>query len=415
MVINDTKQFTAIALDVNSSEVDVNFKWELETGGGSIDRSGLFTAEESGKWKIIAKYQALNGEFTGTTTVRVLKSADDTVTETFDDPESGVGVTAGVGGSGTIEITELDDSDVDIPEDLEDLGIFIDIIKSETLELGWALIKIPFDSFDLPANVTLDMIRIYYWSGSEWILVEDSWVDGGFVYANVTHFTIFAPMAESAQKESAPEEEEDNLMVYALAMIIIIVIIVIVIGILIRRKRPSEKELAEVEGEEEEELEAEELEIDLDELEPEQIECKKCGEPIDVPTSDEDKVSLKCGECGAKGRIPNPYLDQIEELKKQKREELELEEMDDWDSVEDEDELEWADDDEEELEDELEDWDRPKEESEDDLEDWDRSEEDIEEDELKAVEEFEEEEELPDWDAEIKQSEDELDELDDWD
>jgi DNA-directed RNA polymerase subunit M/transcription elongation factor TFIIS len=44
--------------------------------------------------------------------------------------------------------------------------------------------------------------------------------------------------------------------------------------------------------------------------EPESIECPKCGEDILVPFSSESEVMIKCRSCGAKGRVPNPYVDE---------------------------------------------------------------------------------------------------------
>jgi hypothetical protein len=408
MVVNDTYQFTTTAYDLDDNVVTINPEWELETPGCTIDRDGIFNALEKGKWVVNAKYQATNGEVIGSAVVRVLGSENESITETFEDPDSDVDVTADVSGSGTINVDTIDKPTVDIPEDLNDIGIFIEITKSDTLELKWALIKIPFESLNLPEDVTPDMIKIYYWADNEWTLVEDSWVDGDFVYANVTHFTIFAPMAESTEKESAPEEE-DNTMLYVIIGIIFIVIIVIIVAVVMRRKRrPSEREKAEEDMEDEAEDE-DKIEIDLDELEPQEIDCKKCGEPIAVPTSEDEKVSVKCGDCGAKGRIPNPYLDKIEALRAEKmleRDQSELDEMDDWDEDKDDDELEWAED---EYEDETE-------EPEDEFEDWDSSEDKIDEDELKAVEEFEDEEDLPDWDSDGgDEKKDDTEELDDWD
>jgi hypothetical protein len=38
------------------------------------------------------------------------------------------------------------------------------------------------------------------------------------------------------------------------------------------------------------------------------VNCPKCGTGIEIPHSDANKVSLECHECGARGKIPNPYL-----------------------------------------------------------------------------------------------------------
>jgi hypothetical protein len=78
----------------------------------------------------------------------------------------------------------------------------------------------------------------------------------------------------------------------------------------------EEEETIEEEAEEEEEEPVEE-EAEEEEVEEEEIEdvsalqtmaCPKCGTEIEVPESDEPKVSLHCPACGAKGKIKNPYL-----------------------------------------------------------------------------------------------------------
>lgn len=418
MVINTTKLFEAKAYDLDDIEVKLDLEWEMETTGGTIDPTGLFTAQQRGEWVINAKYQTPTAEIVGSAIVRVLLK-DEKVTEDFSDPDSNIGVTANVGGSGSINVSEIAKPNLDIPKDLNDVGIFIDITKSETLELEWMIIKIPLDDFNLPKDVDPESIKMYYYEDGEWILIEDTWVDGYAIYANVTHLTIFAPMAESAEKEAGSEEDEDNTMLYVVVAIIIIVIVILVLGILIRKRRPSEKERLEVREEEEA---AEEPKIDLDELKPKRRKCRKCGEKLEVPVSEDEKVSIKCDECGARRRIKNPYLAQIEALREKQEQDLKKskkkskradDEFEDWDTDEDEDDdkLEWAEDEVEEPVEEVE----PV----DEFEDWDKTAEEHEEAEAEAVEEFEEpaaeeDEELPDWDDDQKPEEEE-DEFDDWD
>ncbi len=434
MVVNDTKEFTAQAYDQDGHEVDINPTWELGSNGGTIDKyTGLYTAQEAGKWVINVSYPTLDGKIIATAVVNVLGSVDDNVSETFEDPDSNIEIEAIVSGSGTINISQIDDPEFDIPEELAALGIFVDITKSETLELICALIIIPLADLDLPDDVDLSLLHMFYWDDgvNDWVLIEDSWVDGNFVYANVTHFTIFAPMAESTEKEATPEEE-DNTMLYIVVILIIIIIVIIILGVVIKRRRPSEKEVAMTEEDEvdddEEELEDE---FDLSELEPEIKNCPKCGEELEVPVSEDEKISLKCEECGARGKMPNPYLEQIEELKKQKELERKkkkeqerkkkkaekrkknekIDEMEDWDAGDDDedDELEWADDDED-----------REEQEEDEVDDWDRSDTDIEKEDQDAIEDFDtknepEDEDMPDWDDEVDDVEEPDEEFEDWD
>jgi hypothetical protein len=316
MVINDTKIFVVKAYDSEGNEVKINPEWNLEAGGGLIDRYGLFKAEEKGRWILTAIYHATNGEFKSTAIIRILGSKDEKIVESFSDPSSDIDVTANIGGSGTIDVAKLDQIQQVIPENLNDIGIFVDITKSETLDLEWALIKIPFDTLNLPEDVKPETIKIYYWDGNKWTVVEDSWVEGNSVYANVTHFTVFAPMSESSEK-GAGEEEDNSMIVYALIVIIIIAIIILISWGIFRKKRATEGEEEAPEAEDEE-LEEEEKELELEDmLEAKTINCPDCEMEIEVPISEDEKMVVSCSSCGAKGRIKNPYLKQIEKLKEE--------------------------------------------------------------------------------------------------
>ena len=77
------------------------------------------------------------------------------------------------------------------------------------------------------------------------------------------------------------------------------------------------------------EWEEEEAPIDLSQLTPISKDCPHCSSSISVEPSFDDKVSLECTKCGAKGRIPNPYADEIERLRGERETESILEFDDD--------------------------------------------------------------------------------------
>jgi hypothetical protein len=128
----------------------------------------------------------------------------------------------------------------------------------------------------------------------------------------------------------------------------VVVIIAIAAGLIIVRSRkgprapPPEQPPAEPAKEPEEEdhdieqfVEDEERDVDLEggwmeeegpvdlsDLEMVTKKCPNCKSPIDVEPSFDDKISLACSKCGSKGRIPNPYKDEIDRLRSEKSGEL---------------------------------------------------------------------------------------------
>jgi parallel beta-helix repeat protein len=171
--------------------------------------------------------------------------------------------------------------------------------------------------------------------------------------------TIAEPEVPDDTKDTKDEEGIDQGMLVLLLALIIIIVLVVVALIVMRKKKKTvdepedEKSEAEEEedekdsdesedaeeeeepeaAEEEEEEEAESQEEDSEDSEDAETEaeaeeeeeeemleadgfeeilnmpCPKCGEGIDIPMSDDPKVSLQCMGCGAKGKIVNPYLD----------------------------------------------------------------------------------------------------------
>jgi len=48
--------------------------------------------------------------------------------------------------------------------------------------------------------------------------------------------------------------------------------------------------------------------------EPISIDCPQCGEDIVISQSINEKVKIRCSSCGANGEIPNPYIEESEEI-----------------------------------------------------------------------------------------------------
>jgi DNA-directed RNA polymerase subunit M/transcription elongation factor TFIIS len=62
-----------------------------------------------------------------------------------------------------------------------------------------------------------------------------------------------------------------------------------------------------------------------DSEEPQNIDCPSCGSEITIPHSTKETVFVKCAECGAKGKVPNPYIEEREEEDYDSHGEIEIE------------------------------------------------------------------------------------------
>ena len=182
----------------------------------------------------------------------------------FEDPDTGTKVNIKYTGTGSLSIVNVSQPGT-IPAKMQSIGVFIEITTPPSISTEWAYIEIPYDSNALPAGVKEAGLRMYYWTGIEWKKCDNTGVDtdNNVVWANVTHFTIFAPMAE---KTAAPV----SLLPYIIIFAITIVLIGAGLGFKMMRKEK-----------------------------PVTVKCQKCGETIDI-TGLEKPVEVVCPKCGAK-------------------------------------------------------------------------------------------------------------------
>ncbi len=258
-----------------------------------------------------------------------------TVEETID----GQDITVTYAGEGEVEINNVTDKPPSPPPSgTEETGIYLDI-SSKNGTVTNLFITVTYDENDLPENVSEEDLKLFYYDDDqgEWVLADETgvWTNNNTVWAKVDHLTIFSPMAQKGAKE--PEEDEEGLPIDLIMMILIIVIIIIVIlaivGVAIKRSKKrrkgeyrDEKERARAEDDEyysaQPPMEEEYDEGPAREREPplELKKCPKCKKKIEVPYSEAPKVSIRCSSCGAKGRIPNPYLKLKPEPKSRRKE-----------------------------------------------------------------------------------------------
>jgi len=151
--------------------------------------------------------------------------------------------------------------------DRADIGLFFTVeIDDPDANVTWVSIEVHYG--DLPAGIKARDLRIFHWDA-----IDERWryagitgvdIDGGYVWANLTHLTIFAPM-------EIPEEEDDKSLVPFLG-IAVVIILAVFLAIVFMRHKHAFKKIRERAG---------------------KVTCPRCRSEV------EDNVSHRCPECGA--------------------------------------------------------------------------------------------------------------------
>ncbi|MCK5561251.1 MAG: hypothetical protein KAJ51_11675, partial [Thermoplasmata archaeon] len=104
-------------------------------------------------------------------------------------------------------------------------------------------------------------------------LQEESWV-----------FKTVLKEPEVEEDDGGEGEAQIGDIIAYVGVGIIILIVLILIGVMVFKRKPAKK--------------------------LKYYKCRKCGEKLEVPFSEEPKIRLECTECSAKRRITNPYLEE---------------------------------------------------------------------------------------------------------
>ena len=112
-------------------------------------------------------------------------------------------VVAGIKGNGEVKVKSGTQPDA---EDKHAMGLYLNVSKEGGGDLEWVNITIDYD--DVPDGIDPAKLKMYYWNetGDKWELVENSGVDtvNKFVWANLTHLTLFAPREQVEADTTAP-------------------------------------------------------------------------------------------------------------------------------------------------------------------------------------------------------------------
>ncbi|MCG2825184.1 MAG: PKD domain-containing protein, partial [Thermoplasmatales archaeon] len=185
-------EFTSTSTDPESDTL--TYLWTFGDGETSIEANPKHTYDSAGTYEVTLKVtDAYDAEHTSTATTITIKAA--TITE----PTTGAIITAQYTGTGNVSAASASSPGA-APSGKVGIGKFVEVTAPATLNITWVYIKIPYTAADIPAGANESSLKMYYWTGSEWAVCTNTGVDtvNKFVWANVTHLTIFAPMAESA-------------------------------------------------------------------------------------------------------------------------------------------------------------------------------------------------------------------------
>ncbi len=98
-------------------------------------------------------------------------------------------------GTGDVGIALLAEGP-DMPLNLIDIGIFVNLSAPASMGMVWANFSIPYNGSALPAGQNETNLTLYYFNGTHWVAPPSQGVltAHDLIWANVTHFTVFAPV-----------------------------------------------------------------------------------------------------------------------------------------------------------------------------------------------------------------------------
>jgi len=256
-------KYTSVHFNGNKSEDNVAivtwvwsfaYKGEIQTLNGAetdffFDVSGSYTInlqviDETGLSDTDTLLVTVNEE------IKVEIPPDVVIETDLEDDRGDVVAKVKVSGSGTLDVKKMEwkvvEEEVEEPENIEKqhIGIFMEITLDE---LDWMEIKIPYNEYDLPLGIDESTIRLYFWNSttSKWEVVANSKVNvyENFIWANVTHLTLFAPLGDETPVEEEEDDAKDDkysgIVVFAVVIFVIMVIMNILFSILLLKKRKA--------------------------------------------------------------------------------------------------------------------------------------------------------------------------------
>ena len=214
----------------------------------------------------------------------------------YTDPWSGTFLDLKVAGNGTLVAARIENNSGDVggdPDGYARISFYLEL--TFTGELNWTNISISFADIVLNESLDYSDAIIFYFNGITWKEAENTGVDMDkkIVWANVTHFTIFAAFAPIKSEDSKDVDDGEgewyNSSVVIISGVVILLIIVLVIIFVVVKASKGGKyhEKIDESGEVTEEEEKKNFELDMDE------EAKEPDEVVEESEEAESKEEIE--------------------------------------------------------------------------------------------------------------------------
>ncbi|MDP6155423.1 MAG: PKD domain-containing protein [Candidatus Thermoplasmatota archaeon] len=310
--VNETVTFTAGGGDEDGNIS--SWVWDFGDGTTGAGRTVTHLYRTSQKYTIELNMTDNDGGWSSISKNLFIFDSDTTILDvievrmgevrhlTYPDP-SGSFIKVSVSGDGTLVAARVDEDTAGIEGDPDDyIRISFYLRLQFDGDLNWTNITISFA--DMPKNESLDYSKatIFYHDGIKWNQTDNTGVDWSnqVVWANVSHFTIFAAFAipeEESGTDTGPGGEEEKEAWYksgtGLIIIgIVILLIIVMLGVLIYVKVRKGREEDEDEEDKEKIAEAGEVIKDIREKDDDLDEEEKVPDE-DLDEDDEEKPPKK--------------------------------------------------------------------------------------------------------------------------
>jgi len=313
--VNEMVNFTDTSRDIDGSIVSWN--WDFGDGSTSSGKNTSHFYTAKGTYQVtltVIDDDGLNSSVSKNLTVRTewgLMDRNMTILEGLMgrmmiwDDYGNMMVKLEVMGNGTLRVRMSRTEDMssavgEVPPELIDLGVFLEITLEE---LDCLMIEMPYKDSDIPEGGKAEDLRLYFWneSSGSWEMCESTYVDteNHTIYANVTHLTIFAPMASTGVDDGSGGGGSKDYTTLAIIVGVIIVLIILVIFVYVkRRKIASEDDDEEYDEDMDAESDLEEKESDSDDADAaddESIEAEDGDSDDDIDSWDDDDDDEETG------------------------------------------------------------------------------------------------------------------------
>ncbi len=335
-------QFTDLEEDAVTWEIDTNAAW-LAVDGATGILSGTPPMGSKGDYWVYVSLTDSHGNTVPLNLTLSVKESESSDIEpiaqvevktgevqflTYTDTATGTILDLKVSGNGILLAAKVEDDSDMVGEDPDGYGrISFYLQLTFTGEMEWTNITISFTDIVLNEALDYSEAKIFYYDGLIWKEAENTGLDyeNRLVWANVSHFTIFAGFAPVKNEEDDDGEEGEEEAWYkgkgAITAIVIVLIVVVLVGVFL-----YVRSLREMDGEPEEEFEdviEEDEEEDEEEEGGEESEVLEEGEDAEEV---EDEEEVEEGELDEEGEVDEEVAD--EEEAEEEMEDLEEEPKD---------------------------------------------------------------------------------------